>query len=186
MPLGRGVRLPITVLFADIRGFTSLAERHEPQDVVRFLNEYIGIATPILLKHDGCIDKLLGDSIMAVFGAPIVQPDHVGQAVAAAVELQDALAGIQTLGGSLRVGVGLHTGEAVVANVGDIHVRDFTAIGDTVNVASRVQELAKPGEVLATAQVYESVARDYPQAPSWQAQLDGRSQPVTVYRLRAG
>ncbi len=186
MPLGRGARLPITVLFADIRGFTAIAERHDPRDVVAFLNEYIGVATPVLLRHDGCIDKLLGDGIMTVFGAPIVRPDHVAQAVQAAVELQDALSGIQSLGGLLRVGVGLHTGDAVVANVGDVRVHDFTAIGDTVNVASRIQELARPGEVLATTEVYGQVAATYPNVPSWQTQLDGRNQPVTIYRLRGG
>ncbi len=186
MPLGRGVRLPITVLFADIRGFTAIAERFAPHEVVGFLNEYIGVVTPILLRHDGCIDKLLGDGVMAVFGAPIVRSDHVAQAVQAAVELQDALVNIQSLGGLLRVGVGIHTGEAVVGNVGDVHVQDFTAIGDTVNVAARMQELARPGEVLATAEVYDQVAATYPHAPSWQAQLEGRNQPVTVYRLRGG
>ncbi|MBI2868066.1 MAG: adenylate/guanylate cyclase domain-containing protein [Chloroflexi bacterium] len=184
MPLGRGVRLPITVLFADVRGFTGLAERQDPHVTVDLLNKYFAAAFPVLLRHDGCIDKLLGDSIMAVFGAPIARNDHARQAVRAAIELQEALGGMPGLEGPLRIGVGVHSGTAVVANIGDAHVRDFTAIGDTVNVAARLQSLAQPGEVLVTSPVYEQVAQDFPGAPDRQVKLEGRTEPVTVYRLR--
>ncbi|MBI4300404.1 MAG: adenylate/guanylate cyclase domain-containing protein [Chloroflexi bacterium] len=149
-----------------------------------FLNGYFRLASDIFIGHDAIVDKFLGDCTMAIFGAPIARPDHPSQAVEAAVELQRGYREL-TAGQEQQValGIGINTGEALVGNVGSEAVKDWTAIGDTVNVASRLQGLAKAGEVLMTAEVYRQVAELYPSLEGRALQLEGRQEPVVTYSL---
>lgn len=185
-PLG-GEKIDVSVLFADIRGFTRLSEALPLETVRSLLNGYFQLAIDVFIRHDAIVDKFLGDGTMAVFGAPIARPDHAVQAVEAAVELQQGIRellageGRQTV---LAVGIGINTGEALVGNVGSGQVKDWTAIGDMVNVAARLQGLAEAGEVLLTEAVYRQTSPSYPSLEKQTLRLDGRTEPVVAYRLR--
>lgn len=141
-------RRPITVLFSDIRDFTSISESLAPEDVVELLSEYFNTMVPIVLKHGGTLDKYVGDAIMGLFGAPLPQEDHAARAVRAALEM---IAQVPVLsqkwetrsGRPLRIGVGIHSGEAVVGVMGADSRREYSAIGDTVNLASRLEGVTK-------------------------------------------
>jgi len=137
----------VTVLFSDIRGFTTLSETASPEDVVALLNRYFTRQVEIIFKHGGTLDKFIGDGIMAFWGAPTAYPDHAVRAVAAALEMSAALDEFRdelgTLGAALDIGIGLHTGNAVVGFIGSDERLDYTAIGDTVNSASRVESTTK-------------------------------------------
>ena len=137
----------VTVLSSDIRGFTTLSETASPEDVVALLNRYFTRQVEIIFKHGGTLDKFIGDGIMAFWGAPTAYPDHAVRAVAAALEMSAALDEFRdelgTLGAALDIGIGLHTGNAVVGFIGSDERLDYTAIGDTVNSASRVESTTK-------------------------------------------
>jgi adenylate cyclase len=143
----RAVTREITVLFSDIRGFTSLSETAAPDDVVALLNRYFTSQVEIIFKHGGTLDKFIGDGIMAFWGAPTAHPDHARRAVLAALEMSAALDELRSelgaLGAGLDIGIGLHTGSAVVGFIGSDERLDYTAIGDTVNCASRVESTTK-------------------------------------------
>jgi class 3 adenylate cyclase len=136
-----GREVEVTVLFLDIRGFTSIADRATATEVVKYLSEFFGLVVPIVRANQGHANKLLGDGLLAVFGAPIPLERHADHALAAAVEIVQSVA--RRFKGELRVGVGLHTGEVVAGTIGGGGKLDYTLIGDTVNVAARVQELTK-------------------------------------------
>jgi PAS domain S-box-containing protein len=155
-----GTRQEITILFADVRGFTTLSERLGPDEVFGLLNEYLQLAAQAVLAHEGTIDKFLGDAVMAFFNAPDPQPDHPLRAVRAALDLQAALAAHRRASGVrpvLHMGVGITVGEAVVGNVGTAELFNYTAIGDPVNLARRLQENASRGQILLSRAAYERV-----------------------------
>ena len=137
----------LTVLFSDIRGFTSLSELSRPEDVVAMLNAYFTREVGIIFRHGGTLDKFMGDGIMAFWGAPIASPDSARDAVTAALAMIDSLEGLRAelgeLGAHLAIGIGVHTGSAVVGFIGSSARLDYTAIGDTVNLASRVEGMTK-------------------------------------------
>lgn len=156
-----GTRAYITTLFADIRGYTSLSERCDPETLVSVLNRYLGAATDAILSEQGTIDKFMGDAIMAFFNAPIPQSDHTLKAVRAALHMRAAINSIQVeLPPELRlgIGVGIHSGDAVLGLVGTQERLEYTAIGDSVNTAKRLQENAAPGQILISAMTYQRVA----------------------------
>lgn len=148
---GEGESCEISVLFCDIRDFTGISEKLSPSEVVQLLNEFHGHMVGEVFRFGGTLDKYLGDGLLAYFNAPVRQTDHCLRAVSCALAMDDALEKLnqsresegQTL---LRIGMGIHAGEAVVGNIGASHRREFTAIGDTVNVASRLQNLTKEYE----------------------------------------
>lgn len=147
MALG-GKKQQVTIMFADIRGFTAFSENKDPVDVIQRLNEYLTAMTDSILKHGGTLDKYLGDGLMAFFGAPIFYPDHVERAIAVAREIQEKVAELNRKWEAagevpLLVAVGINTGPAVVGNVGSPERMDYTLIGEDVNLASRVEALTK-------------------------------------------
>jgi class 3 adenylate cyclase len=177
----------VTVLFADIRGFTPFTERHTAAEVVDVLNYVFAALTRVIFKHEGTFDKYLGDAVMAFYGAPMVQRDHPLRAVQTALGMQGVFADLaaaepRLLG--LGLGVGLHSGEATVGNVGTEKVMDYTVIGDVVNVAKRLTEEAAAGEILMSEATYSLVA-DIVEAEALGPRLiRGRTEPVTVYGVR--
>ncbi len=147
-----GVTREITVLFADIRGFTAFSERFAAQEVLERLNALLGVMVGCAFRNEGTVDKFIGDAIMVIFNAPLAQSDHVERAVRTALEMQMALAERDP---ELAFGIGIHTGEAVVGTVGTPERMEYTAIGATVNLASRLCDTARRGEVIVSAEVYE-------------------------------
>lgn len=141
--------------------------------------------TGILLGHDAIVDKLLGDAVMAVFGAPIIRPDHAHQAVSAALTIRETAAAAfpaDWTDACLRIGI--NSGVAFVGRVGSGDIKDYTAVGDVVNVAQRLQTEAEPGEILVSESVYRHVQGDYPGSERRVLSVKGRVEPVTAYALR--
>jgi adenylate cyclase len=169
-------------MFVDIRGFTSLAERLDPQRVADRLNRFYDIATQAIFRHDGTLDKLVGDGVMAFFGAPWHWQDHPKRAVETALAI---LRGVSAMAEKdrLNVGIGISTGEAFVGNVGAKDVTDYTVLGDTVNVAARLQSAALPGEILLGRETYAYVKRRFPDATRKELVLKGKSDPVEVWSI---
>jgi adenylate cyclase len=184
-----GERREATVLFCDIRGFTALAERLTPEQVVGLLNEFYTLMIETVFKHDGTLDKFLGDAVMAVFGAPIAHPDHAARAVMTALDMRRAvgeLAGRRRAAGldPFEVGIGVSLGEVVAGTVGTEERMEYTVIGDSVNVASRLQDRAKPGSILLSRRTYEAVS-DLVDAKSLGAmKVKGKEEEVEVYEVR--
>lgn len=148
-----GKKQVVTIMFADIRGFTAYSENKDPEDVIARLNEYLTVMTESIFKHGGTLDKYLGDGLMAFFGAPVYYEDHVERAVTTAIEIQEEVEKLNhkwALEGAvpLKVAVGINTGPAVVGNVGSPERMDYTLIGEDVNLASRVEALSKLFETL--------------------------------------
>jgi adenylate cyclase len=187
-----GVNQELTVLFADIRGFTSLAEIAPPEKVVQLLNRYFSAMSDIIFAHGGTLDKYIGDGLMALFGAPTVSPDDACNAVAAAVAMQRQ---VQSINDELRregldeiqVGIGLHTGEATVGYIGSERRSEYTAIGDTVNLAARLESNALPGQILMT-EATAAAARESgcSFAPRDAIVVKNRVQPVPVFEVDWG
>lgn len=178
--------LEVTVLFADARGFTAYAERRPPQEVAQALNAMFQGCNDILLRHDAIVDKLMGDAVMAVFGAPIIREDHAQQAVQAAAAIQDKASQVFPAdweGACVRIGV--NCGAAFVGRIGSDDIKDYTAVGDIVNVAQRLQSEASPGETLVSESVYEQVSETYPDAEKRVLTVKGRTEPVTAFALKS-
>ncbi|HJZ88740.1 MAG TPA: adenylate/guanylate cyclase domain-containing protein, partial [Polyangia bacterium] len=162
-PILTGEKKPIVVFFCDIRGFTALSEDTDAGQVVAILNQVLTIATEVILKWRGTLDKFLGDGAMALFGAPVSYGDDAERAVRAALELQERMRsynqGARRAGRhrEIELGIGLHAGEAVVGNVGSEQRMTYTAIGSCVNIAARLQALAAPGEIIVSRAVISAL-----------------------------
>ena len=155
-----GKRQQVSILFADIRGFTKFSEDLAPENVVEVLNQYMALAVEPILAEEGTLDKFMGDALMALFNAPLPQPDSTLRAVRAALAMQQAIAAYNKQTGghrSLSFGTGIHVGQAVVGNIGTTQQMNFTAIGDTVNLAKRLQENASGGQILLSQAAYREV-----------------------------
>lgn len=184
--------IPATVLFADLRGYTSLAQGTETGEVVGMLNEFYDACAAAVWERDGIVNKFIGDAVLAIFNFPILREDHVRQAVLAGLDLQQRCAEKKRLrvidahGETcpVGIGIGIHTGFASIGEVGTAY-KDFTIIGSMVNLASRIQGTAQPGEVLVTEEVYRQVSDLCPDAESHAYPLKGIEGPVTAYRLHA-
>jgi class 3 adenylate cyclase len=175
----------VSVLFADLQGFTSFSERTNPAAVVGLLNEYFDNAVPPILREGGTIIQFAGDAIMAIFNAPLRQADHARRAATAALAIQTATEAIAAVGSDRpHFRVGIATGPALVGNIGSVDVRNFTAIGDTTNLAARLQSFAEPGRVVISERTLELLGPADVE-PLGAPELKGKSVPVKVYSLRA-
>ncbi|MBC2745091.1 MAG: adenylate/guanylate cyclase domain-containing protein [Desulfosarcina sp.] len=181
----KGHKNDATILFADIRGFTAYAEEREPEEVVGMLNTYFEISTRAILDYGGYVDKFIGDCVLGVFGVPVFRKDHVERAVRAALDLMDQLRRNSIHGNPLlsSVGVGIHTGPIVSGNIGSQVKMEYTVIGDTVNLASRLSGLAAPGEVLVTDAVYENLRALISVEPAGTRSIKGKTAPVETFRV---
>ncbi|MFO0661656.1 MAG: adenylate/guanylate cyclase domain-containing protein [Polyangiaceae bacterium] len=180
-----GERRVISVLFADVAAFTTFAETAPPEQVVAFLNELFAVMTEVVFRHDGTVDKFIGDSLMALFGAPVEQADHAARALLCAEDLHrfveaSSPAWQQKYGFTVRLAIGVAAGEALVGNLGSDQRMEYTAIGDTVNIASRLEAIAAPGQTLTTAEVARFAGDDFAFQPHESHPLRGRRQPVEV------
>lgn len=178
----------IAVLFVDIRGFTPMSEALEPEQVVDILNSYLNLTTNSIFANGGTLDKFIGDATMAVFNAPFDLDDHVFRAVKTAWDIVQGGNEIESkymekYGRSVGFGVGVNCGNAVVGNIGCEFRMDYTAIGDTVNTAARLEANAKRGQVLISESVYEQVKDRIEAEPIGEIPLKGKSKGVFVYSL---
>jgi class 3 adenylate cyclase len=181
-------RKEITILFADIRDFTRLSDRVGPDETVRFLNEYFTEMTDELFRHDGTLDKYIGDGIMAFFGDPVWFPDHAERAFRTALAMQQRMRRLQAgwaMGGraTMGMGIGIASGPVIVGNVGSPSLMGYTAIGSTVNIASRLCDLAPPGQVLTNRETYEKVTRSIIGLEREAAAVKGFSKPVEIIEI---
>ncbi|HET8652712.1 MAG TPA: adenylate/guanylate cyclase domain-containing protein [Gaiellaceae bacterium] len=178
-----GEEREVSVLFADLQGFTAYSERHTPAEVLAMLNSYWAKAVPVALgRHGGMIERFAGDAIMVVFNAAADQPDHALRAAGAALDLQDAVEGEPDWP---RFRVGVNTGPAIVGNVGTEEQRSFTAIGDTTNLAARLQTVAEPGQVVIGEATRDALGDAAGAQPIGDLSLKGKSSPVPAYLLTA-
>lgn len=177
----------ISVLFADLGGYSTYAEHRSPGEVVRMLNEYFAIAVPAILEAGGTPTQLPGDAVMAVFGAPQPHGDHAARACRAARAILERTAPLASgpMAGP-RFHIGVNSGPALIGNIGSEEFRNFTAIGDTINVASRLQGLAKPGEVVIGSVTARALGESTQLTPLGPVPVKGRATPVEAFLIRAG
>ncbi len=182
-----GERRVASVLFADIRSFTPLAFERKPEEVVDYLNAYFAGVCAAVEAHGGMVNKFMGDGLLAVFGAPEDDPDHARHAAAAALDMVEAAARVpRPDGGPTRIGVGLHTGEVLVGSIGGQHRRDYTVIGDAVNLAARIEGLTRTldADVLLSADLLAEAGAGHLDAEDLGAHaVKGREGKVDVHRL---
>ncbi len=181
-----GRRAQITTLFADIRGFTSFSESLNPEELFNVLNRYLAAAADAVLTHEGTVDKFMGDAVMAWFNAPILQEDHALRAVRAAIGIRDSIRALHTQlppEYHLAFGVGIHYGEALLGLVGTEKRLEYTAIGDSVNTAKRVQENSAANQILITREVYQQVAPHVTVREVEPVHAKGKSIPLRVYEV---
>jgi adenylate cyclase len=179
-----GALVPVTVLFADVRGYTSLAERMTSVETTSLLHRFYRTASSALLAHDAILGQIAGDEVMAIFVPGLAGSRYPRQAVQAASALLRGVGYGTPEGAWLEVGVGICTGEEYVGNVGGGGFKDFTAIGDITNTAARLQASAAGGEVITCAQTYATVAAEYPRAEPLDLQLKGKRASVESFRIR--
>ncbi|WP_208976139.1 CHASE2 domain-containing protein [Natronincola peptidivorans] len=185
-----GVLREITVFFVDIRGFTSLSEAAPPDEVVAILNEYLTLCAQSIFDYGGTLDKFIGDATMALFNAPLDLENHQLKAVQTAWAMSQGAEKLQIkleekYGKSVQFGIGIHCGPAIVGNIGAAWRMDYTAIGDTVNIASRIENQTKPGEILISHDVYEHVKNHIEAVDMGIHQLKGKKQGVHVFRVES-
>jgi class 3 adenylate cyclase len=184
----QGSRRKVTILFADIRGFTPLTERLPAEEVVLLLNEVLTVMTKIIFKYEGTVDKFIGDSIMAVFGAPMAHDDDTDRSIHAAVEIQKSILEMSAQKKKkdheiIKVGIGINTGEVVVGNIGAKVRLDYTVIGGSVNIANRLQEVAGGDEIIISEDVFKETKVPYKFSESMLIKVKGKEDPVKIYRV---
>ncbi len=183
-----GERREATVVFCDIRGFTSMTERLTPEEVVSLLNEFYTLTIESIFKHDGTVNKFMGDAVMGVFGAPIPHRDHAARAVKAALDIREAVVELgarrRTLGKEpFEVGIGVSLGEVIAGTIGTEERMEYTVIGDSVNVAARLQDRAKAGSILLSRGTYEAVSDLVDATALGAVTVKGRHEPVEIYEV---
>ncbi len=190
LALSVGRRQRVTVLFSDIRGFTKMSERMPPEDVVSVLNAYFSRMVRVVFAYDGMLDKYIGDGMMVVFGAPVQHPDHAMRAVQAALRMREELELLNEERAArgeaaLQIGIGIHTGEAVIGNIGTEQRLDYTAIGDTVNTASRIESLTKEHgtDILLSSETFAAVMGAVEAEAVPNVQIRGKTMNLDLFKL---
>ena len=181
-----GTRQPTSILFADIRGFTGMAEQLPPEHLMPVLNYYLAAAATAVLDQDGTLDKFMGDAVMALFNAPLPQPDYALAAIKAALEIQTGVELVHKqlpAALHLRFGIGIASGDAVVGNIGTARLMNYTALGDCVNIARRLQETAQGGQIFINARTYELTREHIKVRPMGSLQPKGRAGAVEIFEL---
>ena len=178
-----------TILFTDIRGFTSMSEKMDPKTVVSTLNEYFSEMIDIVFKYNGTLDKIIGDELMIVYGAPLLSEDDTIRAVNTAIEMQLCIKEMnkkrkKKKEAEILVGAGINRGNVVSGNIGSREMMDYTVIGDTVNLGARLCSAAKPGEILVSTSVYESSKNDFVFKKLEPILVKGKEKKVNVYRVK--
>ena len=174
------------MLFADCRGYTRLTDELGVEKLTPITEEFFKMSAEVVRKHHGIVDHFLGDAIMALFNVPIKHDDHVLRAVTAAVRIQEGVEHINSRledGVHLAVGIGIAAGTALATNMGSINCSDYTMVGHSINVASRLQGKAATGEILVTEEAYKQIRAAFPDAVRVEYLLKGISQPVAARRL---
>jgi class 3 adenylate cyclase len=184
----KGERLVLTVLYADLRGSTQLAERTNPEELVEFMNQFLGRMTDIILQHEGTLDKFIGDQVMAIFGAPFPQPDHALRAVRTALAMQTAHQELMTkrhrLGyEAVPLGIGIATGELIVGEMGSPQQTDYTVVGRAANLGARICAIAEAGQTLISQTTYELICHQVEAEPISGLELKGIGSDLTVYAV---
>jgi len=183
-----GERREVTVFFADIRGFTSLSRKMLPEQTVEMLNKYFTLLTEIIFRFEGTVDKFIGDAVMGIFGSPIKSESHLEQGVKAAAAIKMAMETVNVSRRSkgllpMQMGLGVDSGEVIVGNMGSKSRTEFTAVGDSVNTASKLADLAGGGEIIITESVYERLKDRISVVPLPGVVIKGFEQPLMLYNL---
>ncbi len=181
-----GKRQDITVLFADVRGFTSFSESQEPEQLVSILNRYLGAMAESVLSQEGTIDKFMGDAIMSWFNAPVPQKDHTLRAVKAALAIRDAFEGLYKVlpkEAHLAFGAGIHYGDAILGLIGTDRRIEYTAISDSVNTAKRLQENSAKNQIIISREAYARVEKEIEVKPIAPVSAKGKTAPLEVYEV---
>jgi adenylate cyclase len=177
----------VSVLFADISGFTSMSETMSPSSVGLLLNDYLSRMTDVIFKYEGTLDKYIGDAIMAVFGAPLDMPDHAVRAIKAALEMQERLAewnADRKEGPAFKIRIGINSGNAVAGEIGSVNKKEYTVLGDTVNTASRLESsVAKPGSVVIGANTFTLVEGQFECQPLGSFKVKGKAHEVPAFEV---
>ena len=177
----------VSILFADIVGFTTMSEKMSPSQVALVLNDYLSRMTEVIFKYEGTLDKYIGDAIMAVFGAPLDMPDHAYRSIKVALEMQERLAEFNSdhkEGPHLRIRIGINSGKAVAGEIGSVNKKEYTVLGDTVNIASRLESsVAKPGMVVVGENTHRMVAGQFECRSLGSFTLKGKEREVSVFEV---
>lgn len=183
-----GEKRVITVVFTDIRQFTTISEKLSPENVVEFLNQYFEVMNNIIFKYNGTVDKYIGDSIMFFWNAPLEQLDHEFLAVSCVLEMFSKIEELNNCLGKnfrLQIGAGINTGEAIVGNIGSPKLMEYTAVGDTVNIASRLQDLTKEynSPIIISEFVYQKIKDRIPTCPLGKIKLRGKEKEIEIFKV---
>lgn len=181
-----GKKVDITILFADIRGFTAYSEKHTPEDLVAVLNRYLAAAADAVLAQEGTVDKFLGDAVMGWYNAPLPQPDHTLRAVKTALGIHEAIKKLHKelpKEAHLNFGVGIHYGEAVLGWIGTEKRLEYTALGDSVNTTKRIQENSAKNQILLSKEAYDRVKKQVDAKPFAPLSVKGKTHPLDVYEI---
>jgi adenylate cyclase len=181
-----GALSEITMLFSDIRGFTSMSESRAPQDIVRMLNEYFELMVDVIFKYEGTLDKFVGDEIVALFGAPVARPQAELKAVQCALDMMKVLSEFNRTRLSeglheIKIGIGINTGMVVTGAIGSSRALQYTAIGDAVNTASRLCSVAEPGQIILSEATYRKVQSEVAAIPLPPVRVKGKTDELRVY-----
>ncbi|MDP7422858.1 MAG: adenylate/guanylate cyclase domain-containing protein, partial [bacterium] len=183
-----GEKREVTILFSDIRGFTSMSETLRPEQVVSLLNEYLSLMIDVIFKYEGTLDKFIGDGIMALFGAPIVHDNDPERAVRTALEMQRKMSELNNRRTSRReqaiyIGIGINTGEVVAGNIGSSKRMEYTVIGDHVNVAARIESQTTGGQVLISENTYHKIRDKFSIRELPPTRVKGKEIPIKMYEV---
>jgi adenylate cyclase len=183
-----GALCEVTMLFSDIRGFTAMSEKRAPQEIVRLLNEYFELMVDVLFRYEGTLDKFVGDEIVALFGAPVAMPQAELKAIQCALDMRHVLGEFNRTRVAegqeeIHIGIGINTGQVVTGAIGSSRALQYTAIGDAMNVASRLCSVAQAGEIIISDATYQKVKNDVAVAPMPATRVKGKADELRVHRV---